>query len=98
MEKIIQAAMSDEELWEIEYEKFEKTSSFLKFKQILDTIYKHQGFFKDEAFDEPYADAGALAMADIHNIVTYGETKNHIKLTKKGRFFARMYLDKHPLV
>lgn len=95
-EKKIQKTMPEEEKWGIEYQEFEKSPIFFKFRQIIETIYKHRGYIESGAVR--YAEAGVLAMADARELVSYVEgSRNTIELTKKGKFFAKMYLEKHPL-
>lgn len=95
VEKKIEKAMSNEERWELEYEKFEKNKLFYKFKQIIETIYIHKGYI--ESGMERHANADALAIADTWGLTTYvGGNHNHIELTEKGKIFAKLYLEKHP--
>ena len=95
-EERIQKTMTDEERWELEYQEFEKSTSFFKFRQIIETIYKHRGYVESGAMR--YVEAGILAMSDARGLVSYVEgSRNAIELTKKGKFFAKLYLEKYPL-
>lgn len=99
-EERIKKTMSDEERWELEYQEFEKSSTFFKFRQIIETIYKYDGFIESTETFQPirHADAGSLAMADTRELISYRDgSRNTIELTKKGKFFAKMYLEKYPL-
>lgn len=97
-EERIQKTMSEEEKWGIEYQEFEKNHSFYKFKQIIETIYKYNGIIDERLGDAPHADTSSLATADTRELTTYsGSSRNVIELTKKGKFFAKMYLEKYPL-
>lgn len=96
VEKRIQKTMTDEERWELEYQEFEKIPTFFKFKQIIETIYKHNGYVEDSSVR--HVEAGVLAVADARGLVSYVDgRRNDIELTKKGKFFAKMYLEKYPL-
>jgi len=100
VEERIQKTMTDEERWELEYQEFEKIPTFFKFRQIIETIYKYGGFIETTENFEPirHADAGSFGMADTRGLISYiGDSRNAIELTKKGKFFAKMYLDKYPL-
>lgn len=97
-EERIKKTMTDEEKWELEYQKFEKNPSFYKFKQIIETIYKYDGIIDEGYGVAHHADTGALATADTRELITHsGSNRNTIELTKKGKFFAKMYLEKYPL-
>lgn len=101
VEERIQKTMSDEERWEIEYQEFEKSLSFFKFRQIIETIYKYDGFIVTTEDFQPnrHADAGALALVDTWGLISYsGSNRNAIEFTKKGKFFAKIYLNKNPVI
>ncbi|MEK7104953.1 MAG: hypothetical protein AAB868_02850 [Patescibacteria group bacterium] len=101
IEERIEKTMSDEEKWEIEYQDFEKSLSFFKFRQIIETIYKYDGFVVTTEDFQPnrHADAGALALVDTWGLISYsGSNRNAIEFTKKGKFFAKIYLNKNPVI
>lgn len=95
-EKKIQETMSDVERWGLEYGIFEKTAHFYKFRDILITVYQFNGLIQVDGVI--HADTGTLAMADIWELVSRARGSNVIELTKKGRAFAKLYLDQYSIL
>lgn len=99
-EKEIRATLTDEKKWEMEYQEFEGSQSFYKFRQVIETVYKYGGVIETVKNYQQirYVDANALAMAHTRDLISYvGGNRNIIELTSKGKIFAKLYLDKHSI-
>lgn len=80
-------------IWEKEFERFRRSSLFIKFDQILDSIYKYGGKIKvaGQFYDQFDFEMNReiLIFADSNNLITIkGDT---ISFTDKGKFFAKIY-------
>lgn len=84
----------EESAWEDDYIEFQKNKIFAEFSQLYESLYTHDGrtYVSDEygnvMFELPneliaYVDANELAEVDAGSV----------KLTEKGRYFMKRYLD-----
>lgn len=100
VEKEIEKIMTEEEHWELEYLEFEKSPYFYEFKQIIETIYKYEGVIEiTVGFQKVrHADANSLATAHTRDLISYfKDSHNVIEFTKKGKMFAKLYLNKYTI-
>lgn len=92
----VAASESPELLWENEYKEFEKSYLYGKFREIIESIYKHSGYVS--YVNEKYISTDMLAFADTRDLIQFVEgSSNQIKLTPKGKFFASKFLEKNPV-
>ncbi len=81
----------DDARWEMEFERFGKSNIFKKFSQIVDAIYKHDGYVSTFDFE---LDKDILAFSHTNGLVE--KDGNQITLSAKGKYFAKRYLENLP--
>jgi hypothetical protein len=92
-EKIIERTKTEEEKWDIEYEKFENGNYQVRFQHVLDCIYEHRGITYNSYNGNRYLSAEDLSLADSWGLVTYDQKESRITLTDKGKYFAKKNFD-----
>lgn len=99
--KEITNQLTQEEKWEIEYEKFKKNSLFFSFSSILKSIYNEEGRITIIQNSKWVRIIGAniLAIADSLDLISISKRDNYeyVELTEKGKYFSKKYLEENPL-
>lgn len=93
-EKQIRANLTEEEKWEIEFLENEQTLSDNDFSAILDAIYEKKGRVTDPIGGHLILSRIILAFVDSLGLITFNDTRNHIALSEKGKYFAKNFLKK----
>lgn len=86
-------------LWDSEYNEFASEPNFNEFVFILQSVYEHDGRTRAQA--DGYGDyrfrlgGSALKLADTYGLITITSEKGdtRIKLTEKGKYFAKKFPD-----
>lgn len=93
---VIKSEKSQEDIWDGEYVKFEKTKYFDDFNVIIDSIYKHSGRTEwDYDFNGVpmhFVPADIKAYSDANDLIKISMDKNNnefIQLTDKGKYFIK---------
>lgn len=87
---IIAENTSEEEKWEDEYNFFRKTQWSQNFKEIMDIIYRQQGYIGNQQNRM----SSIISYAHINDLISFTGVQNDtIKLTNKGKFFAKKIFD-----
>lgn len=73
--------------WEREFKNFRSSRLYFLFKQIVDTVYSHNGYVQDGAFS---LDREMLVYTDSNGL-TRMVGINKIELTGKGKYFVKRY-------
>ncbi len=96
--KKIEKNVTDEERWEAEYKKQLGTLLNKGFADVLRTIYKEDGEIIDYSGSRNLG-PGPLGFADANGLIEFGKGAHgdKIKLSEKGRFFAREFLKIHQI-
>lgn len=88
--------------WKEEFEQFKKHHIFYKFKQIIESLYKHNGritLFTSGGYSRVVG-PDILALAHSKELINIKNDKNSIEvieLTNKGKFFVSKYLEENPI-
>jgi len=106
LEKSKKIEKTEEEKWEIEYTKFKKSKYYKEFRYIKESIYIEEGRVKtqhENAYNQIISTFGIphqmLAYSDVNQLIEiYKDISGNelIKLTKKGKYFMKRYLDDNP--
>ena len=87
-EKKIERATTERERWESEYQLFKKNNIFFRFGDVLNTIYRFQGYLGQYKLSPDI-----LAVVDSRGLITLDNDRNQIELTEKGKYFAQRFFD-----
>ena len=98
-EKIIEKAKTEEEKWSDEFNELTAHPIFLKFKQIITSVYEHEGRTESFLYDKNTRIVDTDALAFVHskslvNIKTNKSNQEILEFTDKGKFFVSKYLEK----